>query len=1576
MYQLRKKLTRVSTLGPNFRLPDSYKKSIGHQFRSIIAKIGHYLKPIKKYIFPNFIAVHYFYIIMMTVFTSILLYPVHNAKYIDILFLATGASTQGGLNTINVNSLSLYQQIIIYITCCLTTPIAIHGSLAFVRLYWFERYFDGIVDFSKRDFKMRRTKTILQREFTRRSIQTQRQRTMSYNIHNVYPHSESNDGHVQPERSNKTNSTHKHKNSDIELNYLNNNHPHGDGTDIQTNDSEYGKADVINPANGGSGLGHPKENIVDYSTLKKEQHSHSTNLTQNDNNPNGTKREQNSSENFQEKLFSGQLVNRDEQTPTEEKSLANFKFTSEASELPNIGGSADFGNDVNTINQNDRKERPIDCNYDQKNINISDLKDKSASGKSISKMSINHTSERFAKRRNSAEITPQDMFRSIQMLRDRHEEVEDEKGPALVVRGPNRSNENENGSMVKSKSKSNFPSSEMSKTNINNSGKRASSNPSRRSEAHQDNSVLIYDIPALRDNPTDGEMSVSQPLEIIPNRRKNVEHDSGSGSGSSSSSSSSSSGSSGSSSGNIADINDDDTTDDNEISRDISDSYAISNNSESGTDDISSDSTYNSDDNIDLVSTINQSDYVVNDDTPDNHSPHFKSNSATELSVRNLNFIDNNTKPPPIEIQIPGSFNDQPIVTFKPEIQNKTKIQFNLTQPPRKQLVKMDKKMSNVISDKMRNNLYRKRSPSKSGYLLKQLKKGERFRQNLKRRLSTGSIEKNDSNDSSTRHITPTYRTRYNNEMEDYFADNESDDGKNGDQRNSIYRPTMNGLLQHTSTFNVNDKSNFNELAQEPDFQKMIYKQWKKEHKGKKHIGGRKGMNRYRRNHFMGDYEHYSTPSPVKRNRTGNKYDDTYSEVGSIITNDSNKSSANRSPNYKMDRSYSFGPRQNHESVSNSSQDMNDGYHSTTNSNNLGLDDGHDNDNNDNEEDSGYQSYYGLHFDDDINFPVTNQLNPLSKSMSTNYLSFQPTVARNSNFVGISNMQKNELGGVEYRSIKLLCRILVVYYIGFHILSFTMMVPWICRDSKYAHIVRENGVSPVWWGFFTGMSTFNDLGLTLTADSMNSFSTAAYPLITMIWFIIIGNTGFPILLRFIIWIMFKLSPDLSPMRESLGFLLDHPRRCFTLLFPESATWWLVLTLFGLNLTDLVLFIILDFGSAVLKPIAKGYRVLDGLFQAVSTRTAGFSVVDLSKLNAATQVSYMLMMYVSVLPLAISIRRTNVYEEQSLGLYGDISSESEVEDENDSTGEEENGSEIASGSHSTSSVVESSSRSHKSSTSSTSGSDNKNKDHKKKSKEHKKKRSKKDPELSTKSFIGQHLRNQLSFDLWFLFVGLFIICICENDKIKDNDMPDFSIFAIIFEIVSAYGTVGLSLGYPNTTESFSARLTTLSKLVMIAMLIRGRSRGLPYSLDRAIILPSERLEHIDHIEDLKLKRRKNDRSVRNDIDPVTGFVKGNMHLFRRKLTKNKIYRIFTQDPAVPKEHEPEGQISSDVNNSDLEDYSYYNETHPDSGFDSMYEESSNPIHEESSHIRSINNDYNTVSEATSQDGQQAVNNMVV
>ncbi|KAI4723602.1 potassium transport protein TRK1/TRK2 [Aureobasidium sp. EXF-10727] len=425
---------------------------------------------------------------------------------------------------------------------------------------------------------------------------------------------------------------------------------------------------------------------------------------------------------------------------------------------------------------------------------------------------------------------------------------------------------------------------------------------------------------------------------------------------------------------------------------------------------------------------------------------------------------------------------------------------------------------------------------------------------------------------------------------------------------------------------------------------------------------------------------------------------------------------------------------------------------------------------------------------------ITNRTFSFTKSQDRDmqdpmpYLSWQPTIGRNSQFVDLSEAQREELGGIEYRALKTLAMVLVCYFIGFHLLGVIVFVPWILESKKYGTVVTSIGQNRTWWGIFTPASMFNDLGFTLTPDSMISFQTSVMPLLFGSFLIIIGNTGFPCMLRFVIWLVSKLVPHGSGIWEELRFLLDHPRRCFTLLFPSKANWWLFAVLVGLNAVDLIFFIILDLNDTTVTSLSPGYRVLSGWFQAASTRTAGFACVNLADLHPAIQVSYLVMMYISVFPVAISVRRTNVYEEKSLGIFA---GEEEEDEEN-------------------------------------------------------------------RSYVAQHLRRQLSFDLWYIFLGFFIITIVEGHRLEDTNAYAFTMFAVLFEIVSAYGTVGLSLGYPTINASFSAEFATLSKLIIIAMMIRGRHRGLPYALDRAILLPSENL-HKNEAESATAGRNSSDEA---------------------------------------------------------------------------------------------------------------------
>lgn len=104
-----------------------------------------------------------------------------------------------------------------------------------------------------------------------------------------------------------------------------------------------------------------------------------------------------------------------------------------------------------------------------------------------------------------------------------------------------------------------------------------------------------------------------------------------------------------------------------------------------------------------------------------------------------------------------------------------------------------------------------------------------------------------------------------------------------------------------------------------------------------------------------------------------------------------------------------------------------------------------------------------------------------------------------------------------------------------------------------------------------------------------------------------------------------------------------------------------------------------------------------------------------------------------------------------------------------------------------------------------------------------------------SLVSQHLRGQLSHDIWAIAFALFLVTLIETSH-SIADPRTYSVFNFMFEIVSGYTNIGLSTGLPDASFSFCGGWYTGSKLVMIMMMIRGRHRGLPVALDHSVKLP--------------------------------------------------------------------------------------------------------------------------------------------
>ncbi|KAI7898077.1 cation transport protein-domain-containing protein [Cokeromyces recurvatus] len=408
----------------------------------------------------------------------------------------------------------------------------------------------------------------------------------------------------------------------------------------------------------------------------------------------------------------------------------------------------------------------------------------------------------------------------------------------------------------------------------------------------------------------------------------------------------------------------------------------------------------------------------------------------------------------------------------------------------------------------------------------------------------------------------------------------------------------------------------------------------------------------------------------------------------------------------------------------------------------------------------------------------------------------------------LTRQQRYRLGGAEYRAIDFLTHLVPLFYFG-NVILFSFLTRIYIACSNYAQgVLRTSNNKPInpWlFSFFSSMSSFNNLGLIPLDASMVPFQSAPCMLILSMLLILMGNTAYAICLRFIIWVLYKMTPKSYVIRrETFRYLLDHPRRCYTTLFPATQTRWLLIVLIGITMVEFMAFVVLNYWLPVLKGIDWGSRVLDGLFQSVATRNAGYAVVDLMKLNPGTQIIFIVAMYISVYPVAISMRNSNVYQERALGIYSNQDENMEYLEMSSSSAHRQLKR------HSTMSSIATTSR-----------------------------KILRKPNF----FVMTQIQHQLTSEICWVIASIFAICVIESEAILS--VSPITMSSIIYECVSAFGNVGASLGYPNTSTSQSQQYHTLS---------------LPASIDRAVLLPSEQLE----------QKEKEDHMIRRKNASIDGY----------------------------------------------------------------------------------------------------------
>lgn len=116
-------------------------------------------------------------------------------------------------------------------------------------------------------------------------------------------------------------------------------------------------------------------------------------------------------------------------------------------------------------------------------------------------------------------------------------------------------------------------------------------------------------------------------------------------------------------------------------------------------------------------------------------------------------------------------------------------------------------------------------------------------------------------------------------------------------------------------------------------------------------------------------------------------------------------------------------------------------------------------------------------------------------------------VGRNGQFHNLTAREREYLGGVEYRAIKLLIATVTVYFLLWQLLGAIALGAWIAVNNPSA--ARENAQNPWWTGVFIAISAFNNGGLTLLDAGIAAFEGAWFLLVVTVFLMLAGSAAFP-----------------------------------------------------------------------------------------------------------------------------------------------------------------------------------------------------------------------------------------------------------------------------------------------------------------------------------------------------------------------------------------------------------------------------------------------------------------------------------
>ncbi|MGV0027573.1 TrkH family potassium uptake protein [Phormidesmis priestleyi] len=154
----------------------------------------------------------------------------------------------------------------------------------------------------------------------------------------------------------------------------------------------------------------------------------------------------------------------------------------------------------------------------------------------------------------------------------------------------------------------------------------------------------------------------------------------------------------------------------------------------------------------------------------------------------------------------------------------------------------------------------------------------------------------------------------------------------------------------------------------------------------------------------------------------------------------------------------------------------------------------------------------------------------------------------------------------------------------------------------------------LWLSIFHSVNAFNNAGFSLFSDNLIQYVHSPFMGVIITGLIIFGGIGYQVIMELYFWLRDRLSGSIKTQSFSLNFKI------------ATST-----TLFLLAIGTLAFFSTEFNNPQTLGGLDLGHKVLAGWFQSVTTRTAGFNTIDISKMTTAGLFITIALMFIGASP---------------------------------------------------------------------------------------------------------------------------------------------------------------------------------------------------------------------------------------------------------------------------------------------------------------------------------------------------------